>query len=908
MSPVSQRILTASLTLALFAASPTAHAQLFEYSDNTGHRNRVGNGSYTPNFDELPWPGRSLGVGNSAGGVLNGAGSASSLSFDSDIAGGLTLGLGGASQCTHGDSTIVVFLDTLPGGQTETDAIGAGGTPQGAAIAAPNLQFAPGFDADFAITVESNFFGAQAFLWDLRSGIVDEIRQLNANAICQGTGTFVADGFTVDDLGIGLGDPIDYLATLVLTDTRRHNEFHGTVDRFSGIITTPTVLVANEFARFNTVQPVVINEVDADQAGTDTQEFVELIGPPGLDLRNCGLVLTNGTSDRTYSAIALSGSISSLGFYVIGNVSGADDGMHGSSNALQNGADAVSLHATASFDGDMDISALHSIADAVVYDTDDIDDATLLAFFTPGQPQVNERENGDSERDSIQRCADGGARFRTDTYFARPPTPGAPNDCNFCGSGIVDTGEACDAGRANGATTCGCQNDCQFGSTTTVCNPAGSDPCDADDLCDGAGSCQPAFASVSTICRAAADACDVPEFCSGSGLGCPSNSFASAGTSCGGSTVGACDAPDTCDGSGVCTDNIVAAGMECRAAGGDCGLAELCDGTSKACPADVHRSASTECRGSAGACDPAELCTGASPVCPANLLAAAGLECRASAGLCDVAESCTGTDPTCPANLLVAAGTECRAVDGVCDAAETCTGTDAACPADDFLAMGTECRAAAGLCDVAEACSGTARECPADALAPAGTECRSADGLCDVAESCSGSDAECPMDAFAAAGTECRASADDCDAAERCSGATAACPSDESAPDGTTCDDGMSCTEMDRCEAGACIADPIDCDDGDPCTADMCGADGECDHSPIDGCGDAGILDPDAAVDADAGAADAAVADAGPDGGTGIVAEEEGCGCRTLGDNPNPTPLWPIAMVGLLWWRRRQEF
>ena len=43
-----------------------------------------------------------------------------------------------------------------------------------------------------------------------------------------------------------------------------------------------------------------------------------------------------------------------------------------------------------------------------------------------------------------------------------------------------------------------------------------------------------------------------------------------------------------------------------------------------------------------GACDSAEVCDGSTNACPADVLATAGTECRASAGGCDVAEVCDG--------------------------------------------------------------------------------------------------------------------------------------------------------------------------------------------------------------------------------------------------------------------------
>jgi hypothetical protein len=59
--------------------------------------------------------------------------------------------------------------------------------------------------------------------------------------------------------------------------------------------------------------------------------------------------------------------------------------------------------------------------------------------------------------------------------------------------------------------------------------------------------------------------------------------------------------------------------------------------------------------------------------------------CRAAAGDCDLAESCDGVSAVCPADQLRANGAVCRALQGACDQAEVCTGASPACPADAFL-------------------------------------------------------------------------------------------------------------------------------------------------------------------------------------------------------------------------------
>jgi hypothetical protein len=319
-------------------------------------------------------------------------------------------------------------------------------------------------------------------------------------------------------------------------------------------------------------------------------------------------------------------------------------------------------------------------------------------------------------------------------------------------------------------------------------------------------------------------------------------------------TCASCDDANACTTdacvNGVCTHTAVAAGTVCRASAGVCDVAEVCNGTSAACPVDAFSPASTVCRASAGACDVADTCTGTSAVCPADAFSPSTTVCRAAVGACDVAEKCTGSAAACPSDAKVASGTVCRPANGACDAPEVCDGASGACAGDAFVAAGVVCRAAAGSCDAPEVCSGASAVCPSDVLLASGTECRAAAGPCDVAESCSGASAACPTDvkipigtvcraaagpcdadercngvaatcpsdAFVAAGAVCRPAAGPCDLQETCTGVAATCPADASRPNGTACNDGNACTKSDTCQSGACVgASPVVCVAGDSC-------------------------------------------------------------------------------------------
>jgi hypothetical protein len=245
------------------------------------------------------------------------------------------------------------------------------------------------------------------------------------------------------------------------------------------------------------------------------------------------------------------------------------------------------------------------------------------------------------------------------------------------------------------------------------------------------------------------------------------------------------------------------AGATCRASTGVCDPAEVCDGVSATCPADVFSSSATQCRAAAsGGCDAAEFCTGSSGACPADAVQVAGFECRPSAGACDPAEFCTGSSPTCPADVLASSSTVCRTSTGVCDPAENCTGSSPTCPADVLASSSTVCRASTGVCDPAENCTGSSGACPADVLASSSTVCRASAGVCDPAENCTGSSGACPADVLASSSTVCRAAEGDCDVAENCTGTSASCPADAVRPSTFQCraSDGSPCDPAEFCD------------------------------------------------------------------------------------------------------------
>lgn len=172
---------------------------------------------------------------------------------------------------------------------------------------------------------------------------------------------------------------------------------------------------------------ILINELDADQAGSDTGEFVELHNTSAFAVPLSGhvLVFYNGADDRSYAAFDLDGySIPANGYFVVGNPGVPNAGLTfnpGSGGLLQNGQDGVALYLgnAADFPNGTPVTSAN-LVDALVYDTSDPDDPGLLAALTPGRPQIDENGTSSATTVSIQRLPDG-------SFTLAAPTPGTAN-------------------------------------------------------------------------------------------------------------------------------------------------------------------------------------------------------------------------------------------------------------------------------------------------------------------------------------------------------------------------------------------------------------------------------------------------------------------------------------------------
>jgi hypothetical protein len=421
-------------------------------------------------------------------------------------------------------------------------------------------------------------------------------------------------------------------------------------------------------------------------------------------------------------------------------------------------------------------------------------------------------------------------------------------------AGVCDIPETC-----TGASTACPATDAKYGANHE-CRPVAPGGCDVAESCDGVNDNCPvdSFLGNSTQCRApscSAAVATLQAFCPGNSASCPPVQTQSCapgqcvGTGCGGCPNGDSDCASNqyCNGgvcapkkmtssgcgrkeeciSGFCADNYccnnacnggicdscalvgsigtcspVAASTVCRAAAGECDVAETCNGQ-MTCPADAKVGNGTSCTDDGNPCT-TDTCNGSSNSC-VHAAGNAGTLCRAQNGsACDVADYCNGTTTTCADGKQLATYV-CRAATNECDLDEKCDGTTDSCPSDSKVADNTACTDDGNVCTTDKCQSGVC----VHAAGNAGTVCRASSGPCDLADTCSGSSSACP-DAKQPATFVCRPATGECDLDERCDGSTDNCPTDVKTGANTACTD-----------------------DGNPCTTDLCdGMNSSCQHNP----------------------------------------------------------------------------
>jgi len=219
-------------------------------------------------------------------------------------------------------------------------------------------------------------------------------------------------------------------------------------------------------------QGLIINELDCDQPGNDTLEFIELYdgGVGNTPLTGYIVVLYNGANDLSYRTIDLTGfSTNAAGYFLIGSLAlpGSDIALDpGSAGWLQNGPDAAALYydSAANFPNGTGVKTSYLI-DAIVYGTNDPVATGLLPLLNPGQGQVDEGTDG---QNSNQRCPNGsGGARNTDTYQLWAPTPKAPNVCSPPLTGACCVTTTC---QVLTPAACAAANGTYFGDGSTCTN------------------------------------------------------------------------------------------------------------------------------------------------------------------------------------------------------------------------------------------------------------------------------------------------------------------------------------------------------------------------------------------------------------------------------------------------------
>ena len=180
---------------------------------------------------------------------------------------------------------------------------------------------------------------------------------------------------------------------------------------------------------------VVINELDADNPGSDNKEFIELKSSiPSYSLNGYVLVFFNGTTGAgtlSYYAIDLDGYTTDVnGLIVFGNsqVSPTPVAPYLVFNSIQNGPDVVALYQGNASDFPLNSTAINAnVIDAIAYSLDNSQPTSLMTIFGLTTCVIDSQPLGSTSR-SIQRTATG-------SYDVNIPTPGVNND----GTGIALT-------------------------------------------------------------------------------------------------------------------------------------------------------------------------------------------------------------------------------------------------------------------------------------------------------------------------------------------------------------------------------------------------------------------------------------------------------------------------------------
>lgn len=190
---------------------------------------------------------------------------------------------------------------------------------------------------------------------------------------------------------------------------------------------------AGLFLAFSSYSQVVINELDADTAGTDTKEFVELKSiTPYYSLDGYVLVFfnggTTGLTNISYLALDLDGYTTDInGLFLIGNNQVSPTPSYIIPNSsIQNGPDVVAIYHANATDFPLNTAGTTTnLIDALAYSANATLKPTAI-MSALGLTACGIDNTVGNANISIQRNNDG-------TYTSATPTPGQNND----GSGVI---------------------------------------------------------------------------------------------------------------------------------------------------------------------------------------------------------------------------------------------------------------------------------------------------------------------------------------------------------------------------------------------------------------------------------------------------------------------------------------
>lgn len=234
---------------------------------------------------------------------------------------------------------------------------------------------------------------------------------------------------------VGLSNPVNLVEGTLLT-AEDSNASAGSLSRIPNGVDTddadndwifsPSPTPGNANLSDDPAIVLLINEVDYDQPGTDTMEFIEIFNPSAVtvDLSQVAVVLVNGSNSTEYNRIALSGMLSPGGYAVVANVGvsvapGALSFVVPDSSIQNGGPDGLAL---------IDV-VNNSLIDALSYEGS-ITAAVIIGFASPvslveGNPTTAE----DIGTLSIIRSPNGSdtGDDATDFVPSANPTPGDAN-------------------------------------------------------------------------------------------------------------------------------------------------------------------------------------------------------------------------------------------------------------------------------------------------------------------------------------------------------------------------------------------------------------------------------------------------------------------------------------------------